>query len=142
MFTYIRPLFRMRLLQIRKNILPCSVSTPRHSLRKVSRLSGGMPFLIWTHLQHLARATSASWACSQSTMCISSNFAAWTLAFWFRCSFSSKSPSLALASPLSAAPTIAPSSRDRTVCQLWLMRTWLRASAAPLSVLFWYSSSN
>ena len=58
--------------------LPCSVSAsaPRHSLRRVSCWSGSMPFLSQSHLQHLARATSAAWACSQSTMCIGSSFAA------------------------------------------------------------------
>ena len=39
-------------------------------------------------------------------------------------------------------PTITPLSRDWTVCQLWLMGTWLSTSAALLLVPFWYSSSN
>ena len=46
-FMYITPLFRMRLLWIWKNILPCSISAsaPRHSLRRAFRLGGSMPFL-------------------------------------------------------------------------------------------------
>ena len=77
MFMYMRSLFRMRLLRIWKNILPCSIlaSTPRHSFRRVSCLGGDVPFLRWSHLQHPARATSTSWACSQSTMYIGSSFA-------------------------------------------------------------------
>ena len=69
---YIKPLLRTRLLQMRKNILPCSISASasRHSLRRVSHLDGGIPFLRQSHLWLAARATSASWACSQSTMCI------------------------------------------------------------------------
>ena len=75
---YIRPLFWMRLSRIQKNILPCSVSAsaPRYSFSRVSCLGGSIPFLRQSHLRHLARATSTSWACSQSTMCISSSFAA------------------------------------------------------------------
>ena len=75
--TYIRPLFKMRLLWMRKNILPFSVSAsaPRHSLRRVSHLDGGTPFLRQSHLWHVARVTSTSWACSQSTTCISPSFA-------------------------------------------------------------------
>ena len=142
--TYIRPLLKMRLLQMRKNILPCSVSAsaPRHSLRRVSHLDGGIPFLRRSHLWHAARATSTSWACSQSTICISSSFTTRTHASWLRCSCSSKSPSLASASPLLDAPMITPSSRDWTFCWLWLMGTQLSESTAPLLVPFWYSSSN
>ena len=83
---YIRPLFKMRLLQIWKNILPCSVSASalRHSLRKVSHHGSGVSFLRQSHLQHAARAASASWASSQSTMCIGSSFAACTLASWLK----------------------------------------------------------
>ena len=78
MLMYIRPLFKMRLLWMQKNILPCfvSASAPRHSLRRMSYLGGGIPFLRQSHLRHAARVTSASWACSQSTTCISSSFAA------------------------------------------------------------------
>ena len=114
MLTYIRPLFKTRLLQMWKKILPCSVSAsaPRHSLRRVSCLDGGIPFLRRSHLRHATRAASTSWACSQSTTCISSSFAALTCASWLRCSCSSRSPSLASASPLLDAPTITPSSRD------------------------------
>ena len=94
------------------------------------------------HLRHAARVASASWACSQSTTCISSSFATWTRASQLRCSCSSRSPSLVSASPLSDASTIAPSSRDWMVCRLWLMGTRLSTSAAPVSAPFWYSSSN
>ena len=138
---YMRPLFKTRLLRIRKNILPCSVSAsaPRHSLRKVSRCGDGMSFLRRSHLRHAARTVSASWASSQSTMCIGASFTTCTLASWLKCSCSSKSSSLALASPLSATPTIAPSRRDWMVSQLWLTGTRLNTSVAPLSVPFWYS---
>ena len=83
---YTRPLFKMRLLQIRKNTLPCSVSAsaPRHSLRRVSRHGSSMSFLRWSHLQHVAKAASASWASSQSTMCIGPSFIACTLASWLK----------------------------------------------------------
>ena len=66
-------LFKTRLLR-----MPCSVSAsaPRHSSRRVSHLDGGIPFLRQRQLRHAARATSASCACSQSTTCISSSFAA------------------------------------------------------------------
>ena len=65
-------------MRMQKNILPCSISAsaPRHSLKRVSRLDGSMPFLRWSHLWHAARVTSTSWACSQSTTFISSSFAA------------------------------------------------------------------
>ena len=136
---YMRPLYRMRLLRIWKNILPCSVSASalRHSLRKVSHCGSGMSFLRWSYLQHAARVASASWASSQSTMCIGSSFATCVFASWLKSSCSSKSSSLALASLQSAAPTITPSRRDWTVSQLWLMGTWLNTSAAPLLAPFW-----
>ena len=111
-------------------------------LEKGVHHGSSMSFLRQSNLWHAARATSASWASSQSMMCIGSSFATCTLAFWLTHSCSSKSSSLALASPLSAAPTIAPSSRDWMVSRLWLMGTQLKASVAPLSAPFWYSNSN
>ena len=131
---YMRPLFKMRLLWIWKNILPCSVSASalRHSLGKVSCCGSGVSFLRQRHLWHAARAASTSWVSSQSMMCIGSSFTACTLASWLKHSCFSKSSSLALASPLLATPTITPSSRDWTVSWLWLMGTWFKASAAPL----------
>ena len=77
-FMYMRPLLRTRLLQIWKNILPCSISAsaPRHSLRRVSHRGSGVSFLRLSHLRHTARAVSASWASPQSMMCIGSSFTA------------------------------------------------------------------
>ena len=142
--TYMRPLFKMRLLQIRKNIFPCSVSAsaPRHSLSRVSHLRNGVSFLRQSHLWHVAKAASTSWASSQSMMCIGASFTTCTLAFWLRCSCSHKSSSLALASSLLAAPTIAPLRRDQTVSWLWLIGTQLNVSVAPLLAPSWYSNSN
>ena len=127
MLTYMSPLFEMRLLWIQKNILPCSVPTSalRHSLRQ-------------SHLRHVAKAVSTSWASTQSTMCIGASFATCTLASWLKCSCSSKSSLRALTSPWLAALTIAPSRRDWTVSQLWLMGTRLNASVTPLLAPFWY----
>ena len=141
---YMRPLFKMRLLRIWKSILPCSISasTPRHSLRKVSHCGSSMSFLRQSHLQHVARVASASWASPQSMMYIGSSFVACTLASWLKRSCSSKGSSLAFASPWSVALTITPSRRDWMVSQLWLMGTWLNTSAAPLLVPFCYSNSN
>ena len=132
------PLFKTRLLQIWKNTLPCSVpaSGPRHSLRKASRLGSGVSFLRQSHLWHVAKVISASWASSQSTMCIGASFAACTFVSWLRCSCSSKSSSCTLISPRLAALTIAPSKRDWTVSWLWLMGTQLNTSVAPLLVPF------
>ena len=131
---YRRPLFKTRLLWIRKNILPCSVSTstPSHSLKKASRFGSGVSFLRWSHLRHVAKTVSASWASSQSAMCIGASFTAWTLTSWLKHSCSSRSSLLTLISPWSAAPTTAPSKRDWTVFWLWLMGTQLNASVAPL----------
>ena len=142
--TYMSPLFKTRLLWIRENILPCSVpaSTPRHSLRKASRLGSGVSFLRQSHLWHAAKAVSASWAFSQSTMCIGASFTTCTLASQLKCSCSSKSSSLTLTSLQLAAPTITPSRRDWMVSRLWLMGTQLNASVVPLSAPFWYSNLN
>ena len=142
--TYMRPLFKIRLLWIQKNILPCSVSasTPRHSLRKVYCCGSGMSFLRRSHLRHAARAASASWASPQSTMCIGSSFVTYTLASWLKYSCSSKSSSLALASLQLAAQTIIHSRRDWMVSRLWLMGTRLNTTVAPLSVPFWFSNLN
>ena len=73
---------------------------------------------------------------------VCSSFTTCTLASWLKRSCSSKSSSLALASPLLASPTIAPPSRDWTVSWLWLMGTQLKVSTVPLSVPFWYSNLN
>ena len=108
---YMSPLFKTRLLWIQKNILPCSLPTsaPRHSFRKASHLGSGMSFQRRSHLRHAAKAASASWASSQSKMCIGASFTTCTLASWLKCSCSSKSSSHALSSPRLAALTIAPS---------------------------------
>ena len=54
-------------------------------------------------------------------MCMGSSFVACTLASWLKCSCSSKSYSLALASLWSVALTIAPSRKGWTVSRLWLL---------------------
>ena len=134
-----RPLFRMRLLQMWNSVLPCSVlaSIPRHFLRRVSHFGRAMSFLMQSHLQQMVKAVSTSWASAQSTMCMGASFAACTLASQLRCLCSSRSSSLTLTSPLLAAHTIAPSRRDWMVSQLWLMGIWLKASAmfGPLLIL-------
>ena len=123
---------------MQKNTLLRSVS----ALRKVSHWGSGVSFLRQSHLQHAAKVLSPSWASPQSMVYMGASLAACILASWLRHLCSLRSSSLALASPLSANPTITPSRKDWMVSWLWLMGTLLNVSAAPLSAPFWCSNSN
>ena len=70
------------------------------------------------------------------------NFAACTRASFSKCTCSHNSSSLASTSLQSTVPTMAPSIREQTILQLWLIGTQLRASATLLSAPFWYSNAN